>query len=155
MKSRKHSNLTPVIGALLAAVVVAAVLIWGSQGKNTAGKLDTQMSTTTESPAASPAQAASTAPTPDVQSQILAAFKAKCQAQGYATGVLRGIPEIQGDAAQVSATCSADPSATSFVAIFKQADDTWTVVYEGQQPPGSSIGTRYSLPRSWYDASHE
>jgi hypothetical protein len=139
----------------LVLVVAAGVAVYNVSKSH---KNDTRRATHSPSPPSSPtaSSAATATPTSNDTEMILSALQAQCVAgQGDHLGA--GVtPDIRGDLAKVSVTCVGATGGTSgYVAILKKINGTWTIVYSGQQPPGSTVGAKYGLPADWYDSSHQ
>jgi mannitol-specific phosphotransferase system IIBC component len=91
------------------------------------------------------------------EEQIITAAK-KYNKDGWdLTKATVAVKEIKGDNARgtitQAGTDSNDPGVGgSFIA--HKSNGTWEVVFFGQQAAGKDIGTKYSLPADWYDASY-
>lgn len=68
--------------------------------------------------------------------------------QADASVTISGLQDGNAIGTAKGGTTADDGYSVQFVA--HKSDNTWQVVYEGQQAPGSDIGTTYGLPSSWY-----
>lgn len=44
--------------------------------------------------------------------------------------------------------------ASGFTFIAHKADNTWSIVFRGQELPGQEVGIKYSLPQNWYSSEY-
>jgi hypothetical protein len=150
----------PVLIAILVLVLVAAgglaVYNVSKSHQKTAANVSSSSPSPSTSPKASASPAATAMPvsTPNDTALILSALTTQCVA-GQGNHLGSGItPDIQGNIAKASVICvGATGGKSSYVTILQKNSGTWTIIYSGQQPPGSSIGAKYSLPADWYDAN--
>ena len=138
--------------AIVAAVVVVVVIAYINLANHKAAPVS-NTNTPTPSSTPSPTKSGSPTPTPTVApsdtSLITAAVRAYATAN--ANDAVSNVA-IDGSNAKGNAAAAGAPSGYEFIA--HKANGTWSVVYEGQELPGKSIGEKYGLPTSWYSTSY-
>jgi cytoskeletal protein RodZ len=141
---------------VMTLVIVVLIGIVGYLVYKNHSKVTTDSVTTTNSiqPTKTPSHTTSdTSPASALSDNelITTAVKSYTGAGGSQQDATVTIDSIQGSNAEgrvKSGTTADDGFAAQFIAHKDNTD--WQVVYEGQQAPGSEIGTRYNLPSTWY-----
>ena len=89
------------------------------------------------------------------EEQIIAVVKNYSGAGGSqqkATVTVDSIKDVNAMGRVKSGTTADDGFAAQFI-VHKDTTG-WTVIYEGQQAPGSALGKKYSLPQAWYSTDY-
>ena len=137
---------------ILVVVGFGGYYVWYTQHKTNADKTTTNSSVNPAKSAPSKTTVSTpVAPAASDNDLITAAVKSYSGAGGSQQDATVTIDAIQGYNAEgrlKSGTTADNGFAAEFIA---HKDSTgWQVVYEGQQAPGSDIGTKYGLPSGWY-----
>ena len=145
----KHNNeqgfsALDIILAVVAIAAIGAAVYFAVSGHKTTKVSVTKTVTVKASATPTPSPAISDT------DQIIAAVKAKGSGSDPITAVT--VSSIVGNNAEGQANLN-QPSGFQFIA--HKSGSTWTVVYEGQQDPGTAIGNQYGLPAAWFSTSYQ
>lgn len=148
---KKQAGFIPLIAVLVVLVLAVAGLAFYQSNRS-------NLSTTT-SPAPSVAKSTPASTQTSDAELVTKVISDKCTETGGHLVAGPGqsnlpAPDIQNESAMIDVYCApeGEKHVSGYIAILKKIKGNWQIIYSGQQPPDNSLGIKYNLPRSWYNA---